>query len=198
MASQQPAAHLEELVARCAAGDAAALRMLYQNTAAQLFGVLKRILQRADLAEEALQDVYVSIWRSLAAGLAALAVLLGVLYVGQQGRLDRPRYVAVFTEQTTPVWVMQAFTEELRVTTVNDRPVPAGSSYELWMVPTDGTAPVSLGLIPGTGNAALPLSAQANTVLAQASALAVSVEPAGGSPTGTPTTVILSALLLRV
>jgi RNA polymerase sigma-70 factor (ECF subfamily) len=55
---------LEELVARCAAGDAAALALLYQNTSAQLFGVLKRILLRADLAEEALQDVYVSIWRN--------------------------------------------------------------------------------------------------------------------------------------
>jgi len=79
-----------------------------------------------------------------------------------------------------------------------DVPVPAGNSYELWMVPTDGTAPVSLGLIPGTGTAALPLSAQANTVLTQSSALAVSLEPAGGSPTGTPTIVILTAPLLRV
>ena len=64
MPSEAPTAHLEELVARCAAGDAAALKLLYQNTAAQLFGVLKRILLRADLAEEALQDVYVSIWRN--------------------------------------------------------------------------------------------------------------------------------------
>ncbi len=64
MSSEATAAQLEELVARCASGDAAALELLYQNTAAQLFGVLKRILLRADLAEEALQDVYVSIWRN--------------------------------------------------------------------------------------------------------------------------------------
>ncbi len=57
-------ARLEQLVAQCAAGDAAALHTLYQNTSAQLFGVLKRILVRRDLAEEALQDVYVSIWRN--------------------------------------------------------------------------------------------------------------------------------------
>ena len=61
---EQPAAQLEQLIARCAAGDSAALKLLYQNTSAQLFGVLKRILLRADLAEEALQDVYVSIWRN--------------------------------------------------------------------------------------------------------------------------------------
>jgi RNA polymerase sigma-70 factor (ECF subfamily) len=64
MATQETAAELEQLIARCAAGEAAALQLLYQNTAAQLFGVLKRILLRADLAEEALQDVYVSIWRN--------------------------------------------------------------------------------------------------------------------------------------
>ena len=64
MSAEAAAARLEELVARCAAGDAAALQLLYQNTAAQLFGVLRRILLRADLAEEALQDVYVSIWRN--------------------------------------------------------------------------------------------------------------------------------------
>lgn len=64
MASEASTARLEQLIAQCAAGDAAALHALYQNTAAQLFGVLKRILVRRDLAEEALQDVYVSIWRN--------------------------------------------------------------------------------------------------------------------------------------
>lgn len=65
MASPQPtAALLEQLIARCAAGESAAFQQLYQNTSAQLLGILKRILLRADLAEEALQDVYVSIWRN--------------------------------------------------------------------------------------------------------------------------------------
>lgn len=64
MPSPESPAQLEQLIARCAAGDSPALELLYQNTSAQLFGVLKRILLRADLAEEALQDVYVSIWRN--------------------------------------------------------------------------------------------------------------------------------------
>jgi anti-sigma-K factor RskA len=136
-------------------------------------------------------------WPALAASLAALAVLFGGLYLGQQP--DQPRYVSVIADQATgPIWLLQAFTAELRVSTVNDRPVPAGNSYELWMLPT-GAAPVSLGLIPGTGNAALPLSAQALAVLAQSMNLAVSLEPAGGSPTGAPTGPILFvAPLLRV
>ena len=55
---------LEPLLRRCASGEAAALKLLYESTAAQLFGVLRRILLRDDLAQEALQDVYVSVWRN--------------------------------------------------------------------------------------------------------------------------------------
>jgi RNA polymerase sigma-70 factor (ECF subfamily) len=56
--------NLEELIVRCANGDAAALRLLYKSTAPQLFGVLRRILTRDDLAQEALQDVFVNVWRN--------------------------------------------------------------------------------------------------------------------------------------
>jgi anti-sigma-K factor RskA len=138
-------------------------------------------------------------WPALAASLAALAVLFGGLYFGQEQTVDRARYVAVITEEMTPVWLLQAFTEELRVSTINERPEPAGNSYELWMLPDGGAPPVSLGLIPGTGNAALPLGAQQLDVLGRTSTLAVSLEPAGGSPTGAPTgPVIFTAPLLRV
>lgn len=56
----------EELIARCANGEHAALRELYDRTAPQLFGVLTRILMREDLAQEALQDVFVRVWRNAA------------------------------------------------------------------------------------------------------------------------------------
>jgi anti-sigma-K factor RskA len=135
-------------------------------------------------------------WPAIAASLALVAASLGALYLSRP--LDQAQYVAVVQDQQTgPIWLFQAFARELRVTTVNARPVPAGNSYELWMVPINGAPPVSLGLIPGVGNAALPLSAAQLAVLAQSSALAVSLEPAGGSPTGSPTTVIFTAPLLR-
>jgi anti-sigma-K factor RskA len=124
--------------------------------------------------------------------------VLGGLYINQTRIIDQAQYVAVVQDQQTPIWLFQAFARELRVTTVNARPLPATNSYELWMVPTNGAPPVSLGLIPGVGNAALPLNAAQLGVLAQSSALAVSLEPAGGSPTGSPTTVIFAAPLLRV
>jgi anti-sigma-K factor RskA len=139
-------------------------------------------------------------WPALAASLAFMAVLLGVLYFNQTRSVDQAQYVAVVTDQQTgPIWVLQGFARELRVSTVNPRPAPAGNSYELWMLQGPGLPPVSLGLIPGTGTAVLPLSAAQLGVLAQTMTLAVSLEPAGGSPTGLPTgPVIFTAPLLRV
>jgi len=54
---------LLRLLDRCAAADAAALRRLYDLVAPLLFACLNRILRRRALAEEALQDVFVSIWQ---------------------------------------------------------------------------------------------------------------------------------------
>ena len=140
------------------------------------------------------------IWPALAAALAIVAVLFAGLYFSQQPSVERPAYVSVVTDAATgPVWLLQAFTEAraLRVSTVNPRPAPAGSSYELWMLP-DGGNPVSLGLLPEMGAAQVGLNAAQLGVLTRTMTLAVSVEPAGGSPTGLPTgPVILTAPLIR-
>ncbi|MEO8445671.1 MAG: sigma factor, partial [Gammaproteobacteria bacterium] len=52
------------LLRRCALGDAAALRTLYDGCAPQLYAVVLRILSRPDLAEDALQDAFIQIWRN--------------------------------------------------------------------------------------------------------------------------------------
>lgn len=54
------------LLQRCGNGDSAALRTLYDQVAPQLFAVILRILPRRDLAEEALQEAFLSIWRHAA------------------------------------------------------------------------------------------------------------------------------------
>jgi len=127
--------------------------------------------------------------------------VFGSLYFTQRAAVEQPTYVAVVTDQATgPVWLLQTFEQAraLRVTTVTPRPAPPASSYELWMLPGGGAQPVSLGLLPATGNATLGLSAAQLAVLGNTPTLAVSVEPAGGSPTGLPTgPVIYTAPLLR-
>ena len=51
---------------RVVAGDRAALRIVYQDTSAKLFGVCLRILHDKSEAEDVLQDVYVTVWRKAA------------------------------------------------------------------------------------------------------------------------------------
>ncbi|MGO9991838.1 MAG: sigma-70 family RNA polymerase sigma factor [Steroidobacteraceae bacterium] len=54
---------LERLLNRCAAEDSQALQHLYAHVSPLLFAVITRILRRRALAEEALQDVFISIWQ---------------------------------------------------------------------------------------------------------------------------------------
>ena len=58
-----PDEQLQSLLDRCAAADAPALERLYELASPVLFAALIRILRRRSLAEEALQDVFVSIWQ---------------------------------------------------------------------------------------------------------------------------------------
>lgn len=57
---------IETALARCARGDAAALRLLYDGEAPRLLGVALRVLRRRALAEEAVHDAFVQIWRQAA------------------------------------------------------------------------------------------------------------------------------------
>jgi RNA polymerase sigma factor (sigma-70 family) len=54
---------LSAALARIAAGDRAALRIVYQDTSAKLFGVCLRILNDRSEAEDVLQEVYLTVWR---------------------------------------------------------------------------------------------------------------------------------------
>src|SRR5690348_10881227 len=55
---------LTDLLHACAQGRRTAFQALYREVSPQLFAVLVRILRRRDLAEEALQDALLSVWRN--------------------------------------------------------------------------------------------------------------------------------------
>ncbi|MGZ5834753.1 MAG: sigma-70 family RNA polymerase sigma factor [Xanthobacteraceae bacterium] len=57
-------AELVWLLAAVAKGDQAAFERLYAATRAKLYGVALRILRRADLADEMIQETYLKIWGS--------------------------------------------------------------------------------------------------------------------------------------
>jgi RNA polymerase sigma-70 factor, ECF subfamily len=62
-ADEPDSAALEALLVRCAARDASALEALYALVAPLLLAVLLKMLRRRDLAEDALQDVFVKVWQ---------------------------------------------------------------------------------------------------------------------------------------
>lgn len=66
----------------------------------------------------------------------------------------------------------------------------ADKAFELWVLPGDKSKPVSLGLLPKTGQASLRLKVDAGMLYAS-NGLAVSLEPTAGSPTGQPTGPVL-------
>jgi anti-sigma-K factor RskA len=78
--------------------------------------------------------------------------------------------------------------------------LPADRVLELWAVPPEGGgAPRSLGLLRADGVTVLARDRLPPALLrGGAAALAVSVEPPGGSPTGTPTGPVVYAGALRM
>ncbi len=54
------------IIRACAAGDRRALRRLFEAEAPRMIGVAERILRRRALAEEAMQDAFVQVWRKAA------------------------------------------------------------------------------------------------------------------------------------
>lgn len=62
MSQMKTSEELFRLIALSGQGDRMAFQALYDATSAKLFGLSLRILNRRDLAEEALQDAFINIW----------------------------------------------------------------------------------------------------------------------------------------
>jgi anti-sigma-K factor RskA len=134
-------------------------------------------------------------WRAFALGSAALAAML-LLYVGAglfaPPPLAPPLAAILQNDKSQSVWVVSASADgaALSVRTLTPQPLSVGQAFELWLVPGDGK-PRSLGLISSTGATQLALPKALQPALVQGAVLAVSLEPAGGSPTGSPTGPVL-------
>jgi anti-sigma-K factor RskA len=103
-------------------------------------------------------------------------------------------YVAVLSDPGTrkPVLMVAAarHSDQLTVKRLDEGIVVADRSLELWALPPGG-APRSLGLVAAQARHTLKLQATADRTLGDIPALAISLEPAGGSPTGAPTGPVL-------
>ena len=129
---------------------------------------------------------------------AAAAILMAVLLVNlQPAEPLLPGQIAVVqSEKAQALWLIELREDQLLVTATDKFKALDNQDYELWMVAADGRPPISLGLLPKQGKLSLPRSVLFDQV--QVAALAVSLEPLGGSPTGQPTTVLYTAELVAM
>jgi anti-sigma-K factor RskA len=159
--------------------------------------VWTRIAERLGLAEARSTDVSdtwwgrLPVWRALAALGFAAALAFGVALLTP--RPEVPPIVAVLAGPDGKAALIASARRSdafLLVKAVGAAPVAPGRALELWMLP-DGQPPRSLGVLPAGGIARVPLIGPSDAALANVPALAVSLEPAGGSPTGLPTGPVL-------
>jgi anti-sigma-K factor RskA len=134
------------------------------------------------------------LWRTAAAGFAVAAVALAVL-VAVPGLLRPPppqRFVAVLGEGAqSPQFLVTVDLEQQQVSIMPVAEIgqPQGD-FELWLI-AGQDAPQSLGLVSPSDGRRLALGALAQPALLAGGLLAISLEPAGGSPTGAPTGPVL-------
>lgn len=132
-------------------------------------------------------------WRGLAVASLLVAVGLAVSeFARPPAPAIAPLVVVLAASDAKPALIATAARGDryLTLKTVTNAAPGAGKVFELWALPQGG-APKSLGVIPAGGVVRVPLIAPADEALMNIPALAVSLEPSGGSPTGQPTGPVL-------
>ncbi|QBX43820.1 anti-sigma factor [Pseudomonas fluorescens] len=127
-------------------------------------------------------------WLRVTAALCSIVVLV---FLGSLYNRDDARYRAtLLSADTQPALKVEAHADYLQFEPLTLAAVGPDRSLELWAIPADGK-PISLGVIPAGGKGKVELSAAQKVLIGQPIALAVSLEPKGGSPTGQPTGPVL-------
>jgi anti-sigma-K factor RskA len=133
------------------------------------------------------------LWRGLTLAGFVTALALAIVVLSPIAERPDQTLVAVLAGQDArPVLIasVDRTGRTLRIKPVSPLTIAADRALELWALPQGGN-PRSLGLISPSGVVQIALSGPADTALAQVPALAVSLEPSGGSPTGLPTGPVL-------
>ncbi|MEM7765733.1 MAG: anti-sigma factor [Pseudomonadota bacterium] len=125
----------------------------------------------------------------VSAAIAVFAFWLGGLLPGDRAAVA-PERMAIFADNSSqPLWVLSidVDTSEMVVQALGAEPLADDLIHELWVLPADRD-PQSLGLLRvAPGRVERTLAPALLSVIEQSATLAISIEPAGGSPTGLPT-----------
>lgn len=133
------------------------------------------------------------LWRALAfAGFTLAAALLVTMFAPRAERTAEEVVVVFAGSDARPALIAAAERGNRHMTLKAVAPLElAGDrALELWLQP-EGKPPLSLGLVAPTGITRIAMRAPVGIALQRVSALAISLEPSGGSPTGAPTGPLL-------
>ena len=138
-------------------------------------------------------------WRNTALLSTSLAFIFATFLAVQapnKPSISEPTAVAMLANDKAQAgWLLSLANNaggnaEIRANSLASLQIKNQNAYELWLLPSDKSKPISLGLLPQKGNKVLVVPANLVAMLPE-SGLAVSVEPMGGSPTGQPTGAVL-------
>jgi len=144
-----------------------------------------------------------NVWRGIAGGATALAATLaGVLLL--QPRAAAPPaivqpagtpMVAMLGDEQKQMKVMASWDpagRQLVLVVAGDMPADPAHAHELWVIPAGGK-PRSLGTMGGAKQSHMRLADALATLMENGATVAISVEPPGGSPTGSPTGPVIAS-----
>ena len=127
------------------------------------------------------------LWRGAAAAGFLLAASIAGIAVLQRSPAPVPVAVLAPLGARQAAFVMQALRDGgLTIVPISPAAVPAGRDLELWSLAAGAKVPRPIGVLPASG-----LTLAAGRVPGGAVQILVSLEPAGGSPTGLPTGPVL-------
>lgn len=106
------------------------------------------------------------------------------------------QFALVQNEAQQPLWFIDVNDQGLSIKAGTQLTTSTHNDYELWMIVKDQEAPISLGLLPKGGSKLLVKNN--NFIASNIKLLAVSLEPLGGSPNGSPTEVLYTAKLVTL
>ncbi|WP_294122738.1 anti-sigma factor [Sphingomonas sp.] len=173
---------------------------------AATFAAIERRIRAADPANDnfILLRQHLNRWRALAGGATALAASLALALLirptpetSPQVTQTAPLVAMIEGNQGDAQLVAMWNKDERKLTIFAARvpPVDPQHSHELWIIPADGK-PRSVGVLPGQ-IVRVAVDTELAEKLSAGVTLAVSLEPAGGSPTGAPTGPVLASGKLR-
>ena len=139
-----------------------------------------------------------SFWRAWSVIATAASLILAIILLQPSAPVieSTEQFALVENADKQPLWFIDVRKEGLSIRASQQLNAISNKDYELWMIVKTQDAPISLGILPKGGSVLLTKNKQFD--VDNINLLAVSLEPLGGSPNGSPTEVLYTTKLVTL